>query len=61
MSILGKLIRSTIDIVSLPVEIVKDVVTLGNVGDTPYTVQRAKKLARHAKALLDEIDEGDET
>jgi hypothetical protein len=51
MSMFGKLIRTAVNVVALPVEVVKDVVTLGNIasGDESYTVQRIQKLKEEAE------------
>ena len=46
MKLFGQLVRTLVNVAALPVEVVKHVVTLGNIasGDEPYTVQRLKKL-----------------
>ena len=51
MSLFGKLVRTVVNVAVLPVEVVKDVVTLGNIasGDEPYTVQRLKQLKDEAE------------
>lgn len=53
MKLFGQLIRTAVNIVALPVEIVKDVVTLGGVASKgelePYTAERLKKLADDAR------------
>lgn len=48
-----------IDTVALPVEMVKDVVTLGGAvtGGTSATVERAKKICKHIENAYDELDE----
>ena len=50
MKLFGQIVRTIVNTVALPVEVVKDVVTLGNIasGDEPYTVQRLKKLKEEA-------------
>ena len=53
MSILGKIFEVTIDVIEIPVAVVKDVVTLGGVLEDepePYTV---KKLKDVKKDLID--------
>ncbi len=59
MGLLGSLLKTTIHIATTPVEIVKDVVTMGGVltdQDVPYTAQRAKKLKRDLEEVDDEVD-----
>lgn len=43
MSLFGALIKTTVNIATLPIDIIKDVVTLGGViteQDKPYTLQK---------------------
>jgi hypothetical protein len=51
MSLFGKLVRTAVNVVALPIEVAKDVVTLGNIasGDRPYTLQRIEQLKREAE------------
>jgi hypothetical protein len=53
MSIFGKLIKAVVNVAVLPIEIVKDVGTLGGVctkGDfEPYTKERLEKLVEDIK------------
>lgn len=52
MSLFGQLVRTVVNVVALPVEVVRDVVTLGGVAtgqETPYTVQRLEKLKEEAE------------
>ena len=53
MSIFGKLVRTAVNVAALPVEIAKDIVTLGGVctkGDfEPYTAERLKQLKDEAE------------
>lgn len=52
MSIFGKLVRTAVNVVALPVEVVRDVVTLGGIAteqDKPYTVQRLEQLKEEAE------------
>jgi hypothetical protein len=50
MKLFGQLVRTLVNVAALPVEVVKDVLTLGNIasGDEPYTVQRLEKLKDEA-------------
>lgn len=53
MKLFGQLVRTLVNTAMLPVEVVKDVATLGGVctkGDfQPYTAERIKKLAEDAE------------
>lgn len=51
MKLFGQVIRTIVNVAALPVEVVKDVVTLGNIasGDKSYTVQRLEKLKEEAE------------
>jgi hypothetical protein len=60
MGIFGKITQGIIDVATTPIDIVKDVATLGGVNtdqDEPYTVQKIKKLSRKAKEIYEELDE----
>lgn len=61
MGFLGKLIKTTIDVAFLPVEVAKDIATLGgltsNEEDESYTVQRLRKVAEHAEQAYDSLDD----
>jgi hypothetical protein len=52
MKLFGQLIRTVVNVATLPVAIVKDVVTLGGVctkGDLePYTVEKLKQIKEEA-------------
>jgi hypothetical protein len=50
MKLFGQIVRTIVNVAALPVEVVKDVVTLGNIasGDEPYTLQRIEKLKEEA-------------
>ena len=55
--------KAAISTVLLPVDVVKDVVTVGGMASDrqePYTVTRAKKLSQRADELLEALDELDE-
>lgn len=51
MKLFGQLIRTAVNAALLPVAVVKDVVTLGNLasGDDPYTKQQIEKLVEDAE------------
>lgn len=51
MKLFGQLVRTVVNTALLPVAVVKDVVTLGNIasGDKPYTAQQIEKLKEEAK------------
>ena len=60
MGLFGSLLKTAIHVVTAPVEIVKDVATMGGVltdQDESYTVQRAKKLARDVREVEDKVDD----
>lgn len=59
MSFLGKLASSVVGVVVSPIDVIKDVVTMGGVlsdKDEPYTVTRAKQIANDLTSLPDEIN-----
>lgn len=59
MSIIGKLIRTAVDVVTLPVSIAADVLTMGGAvtdRDEPYTIQHTKAVLED---LIDVIDEAE--
>lgn len=61
MGLFGKITQGLIDIALTPVDIVRDVVTLGGVNtdqEEPYTVQKIKKLKDKAEDVYDSLDEG---
>jgi len=53
MKLFGQLVRTVVNVVTLPVAVVKDVATLGGVctkGDLdPYTAEHLKKIKDEAK------------
>jgi len=60
MSIFGKLLKTGFDLATMPVDVVKDVATLGGVltGEREtYTGQKLKRLERDAEEIRDELDE----
>ena len=60
MGLFGKLIKTTFDVVTLPVDIVKDVATMGgalNDEDIPYTAQKFERLGDDFEEVRDEVDE----
>ena len=59
MSLFGKLLKTTFDVVTLPVSIVKDVATMGGVltdEDESYTSQKLDRLNDDLEDVRDEID-----
>ena len=58
MGLLGKLLKTTIHIATTPIDVVKDVVTLGGaMNDTESALKRkAEKLKDDAEEIEDEID-----
>ena len=60
MSIFGKLISTTVRTALLPVEIVKDVATLGGeLTDErgPYTGRALKKITKNVEDIFDELED----
>ena len=60
MSIFGSLLKTVIDTATLPIDIAKDVVTMGGVmteRQEPYTVSKLKKIDRDLGDVAD--DAGD--
>lgn len=60
MGLFGSILKTTIHVVTAPVEIAKDAVTMGGLltdEDESYTVKRAKKLARDVREIEDEVDD----
>lgn len=60
MGIFEKLASAIVQTALLPLEVVKDVATLGGVAtdqNAPYTVRRLKKLGRTVESAIDELDE----
>lgn len=53
MSLFGKLVRTTINVATLPVAAVKDVVTLGGVSSkgtfSPYVAEKLKQIKDEAE------------
>lgn len=59
MSILGKLAKGIIDIATLPIDVVKDVATLGGVNtdkEEPYTWSKLKKIQKDGEDIYNELD-----
>lgn len=57
MKLFGQLVRTAVNVVTLPVAVVKDVVTLGgemNDHGQPYTVEALKRLKDEAAERDDE-------
>lgn len=50
MSLFGAIVKTVVNVATLPVAVVKDVVTLGNIasGDEPYTVQKIEQIKKEA-------------
>lgn len=60
MGILSKIIKTGIHVVTAPVEVAKDVVTMGGLltdQNETYTTKRAKKLVRDVKEIESEVDD----
>lgn len=60
MGLFGKLLKTTFDVVTLPVDIVKDVATMGGVltdENKPYTAQKFERLGDDLEEVRDEVDD----
>ena len=60
MKLFGQLIRTAVNVVTLPVAVARDVFTLGGVAteqDTPYTVQALHRLKDDANEDSDDEDD----
>lgn len=60
MSILGKLLKTTLDVVTSPVAVVKDIATLGGVTTDqrkPYTAQKLDQLGDDLEEIREELDD----
>lgn len=57
---LGSLTKAVVDVAVTPVEIVKDVATMGGLSTDrdSYTIERVKKLGQNLENAYDELDEG---
>jgi len=52
MSLFGKIVRTAINVATIPVAVVKDIVTLAGVStcqEEPYTVQKLKQIKEEAE------------
>lgn len=52
MSLFGKIVKTAVNVVVLPIEIVKDVYTLGGIAtsqEKPYTLQQLEKIKEEAE------------
>lgn len=62
MGFFGKLLGAAVDVVLTPVEIVKDVVTMGgalNDEPVPYTIKRLSKAVDKVSDAADDAADGD--
>jgi hypothetical protein len=59
MGLLGKILKTGLDVVTTPVEIIKDVATMGgavNGEDEPYTKKHLRQLGEDVEEIRDECD-----
>lgn len=60
MGFFGSLIKTGLDVATTPIEVVKDVATLGGActdEDEPYTVKRLKRLARDCEDIRNDAED----
>lgn len=60
MGLFGKITQGLIDTALIPVDVVKDIATLGGVStdqNDPYTLQKAKKLKKKLEDIYNNLDE----
>ena len=60
MGLFGKILKTTFDVVTLPVDVVKDVATMGGVltdENKPYTAQKFERLGDDLEEVRDEVDD----
>lgn len=60
MGFFGKLTQGVIDVATTPIDVVKDIATLGGVltdEDEPHTVKKIKKLRDKAEEIYDSLDD----
>ena len=58
MGLLGTLLRTAIHVTTTPIDVVKDVVTMGGLltdQEDSYTMQKARKLERDLSDLEDDV------
>ena len=61
MGFLSQLVKTGLDVVTTPIDIVADVVTMGgalNDNDEPYTVKKLKKIMEDVEEFPDSVDDG---
>jgi hypothetical protein len=59
MGLLGKLLKTAIDVATLPIDITKDVVTMGGAltdKDKPYTFEKAEDIKDGLSKVVNEIE-----
>lgn len=62
MGFLGKLVKGVIDTALLPIDVVKDVATMGGLiteQEKPYTMQRGDKIVEDLEKAGEQAGEGD--
>ena len=60
MGLFGKLLKTSFDVVTIPVDIVKDVATMGGIltdENKPYTAQKFDRLGDDLEEVSDEVDD----
>ena len=60
MGLFGKILKTTFDVVTLPVDVIKDVATMGGVltdENKPYTAQKFERFGDDLEEIRDEVDD----
>lgn len=58
MGLFGSLLKTAIDVATLPIDVAKDVVTFGGTftdKEEPYTVRKSKEILKDGEEVLDDI------
>lgn len=60
MGLFGKIIKTVIDVAGTPIDVVKDIATMGGAltdEDEPYTLQQLKKIGKDVEDIKEKLDE----
>lgn len=57
MGLFGKILKSGFDVVTSPVEIVKDIITIDELKDESYTMKRLRQISDDSDEVREELDD----